>query len=115
MVIRRGSIYWCELDPVCGHEQGATRPVVVVWSDRYSETMSPLVAVVPLTPAKPKSPVHLALATDDTGLKKGSTALADHARFIDRSRLRATAIGPLGPESRERLDQMLARLFGRDD
>lgn len=51
MVIERGQIYWCALDPIQGHEQGAPRPVIVVSADPYNKTQSPLAAVVPLTKA----------------------------------------------------------------
>ena len=48
-------IYWCGLDPTLAHEQGAVRPVIVVSADAYNKTQSPLVAIVPLTKAPPKT------------------------------------------------------------
>jgi mRNA-degrading endonuclease toxin of MazEF toxin-antitoxin module len=51
--------------------------------------------MVPLTRAIAKNPLHVALSVDETGLESASTALIDHAQFIDRSRLRAEAAGKL--------------------
>jgi mRNA interferase MazF len=93
----RDEVYWCSLDPIRGHEQGSTRPVVIVSSDSDNGTQSPLVAVVPLTRAPIKNPIHLRLSSEDTGLDSDSTVLTDHARFIDRTRLRGDPVGHLQP------------------
>ena len=111
-VIERGQIYWCGLDPVHGHEQGLTRPVVIVAADAYNRTLSPLTAIVPLTKSPMKSPIHVRLAAADTGLGADSTALTDHARFIDRSRLKGNAIGKVRPEVMGLIDRQLGRVFG---
>ena len=112
MVIERGQIYWGSLDPVQGHEQGATRPVVVVSPDAYNKTQSPLVAIVPLTRAPGRTPLHLRFSTAETGLEMDSTALIDHARFVDRSRLRGVTIGRLNPDALALLDRHLGRVLG---
>ena len=112
MVIEKGQIYWCGLDPTHGHEQGSTRPAVVVSSDAYNGTQSPLVAIVPLTKAPAKNPIHVRLSPAETGLEAASTALTDHARFVDRTRLRGTPIGRLEPEALALLNRHLARVFG---
>ena len=110
-MIARGQIYWCTLDPVQGHEQGSVRPVVVVSADAYNKTQSPLVAVVPLTKVPPKTPLHLSFAAAETGLDLPSTVLVDHARFVDRSRLRGEAAGHLNAEALSRLDRQLRRVL----
>jgi mRNA-degrading endonuclease toxin of MazEF toxin-antitoxin module len=112
VVIERGQIYWCALDPIQGHEQGATRPVIVVSADAYNKTQSPLAAVVPLTKAAAKTPLHLRFSQEDTGLRTESTVLTDHARFVDPSRLRGTPIGRLQPAALALLDQPLGRVLG---
>ena len=112
MVIEKGQIYWCRLDPVQGHEQGVTRPAVVVSSDAYNQTRSPLAAVVPLTRSPAKNPVHVRLTAKETGLDADSTALTDHARFIDRNRLKGDPIGRLEPAAQTVLSRQLKRLFG---
>lgn len=112
MVIERGQVYWCGLDPIQGHEQGAIRPVVIVSADAYNKTQSPLVAVVPLTKAPAKTPVHLRFPAAETELETDSTALIDHARFLDRSRLRGAPIGRLKPSALAMLDRHLIRVLG---
>ncbi len=109
MVIERGQIYWCALD---GHEQRAARPVVVVTADTYNKTQSPLAAVVPLTKAPPNTPLHVRFAPEDTGLELPSTALIDHARFLDRSHLRGSPAGKLRPGALAELDRRLSRVLG---
>lgn len=110
--LRKGQIYWCGLDPVAGHEQGSVRPVIIVSADAYNATRSPLVGIVPLTRSAAKNPIHLGFSTLESGLDTVSTALTDHARFIDRTRLRGTAIGVLTPLAMEALDRQLRRLYG---
>lgn len=111
-MIEKGQIYWCGLDPVHGHEQGSTRPVVVVSSDSYNGTESPLAAIVPLTRAPVKNPIHVRLSPDDTGLESASTALTDHARLVDRTRLRGSPIGRLQPAALALINRQLARVLG---
>ena len=110
--MRRGEILWCDLEPRRGHEQGEVRPVIIVSADAYNETRSPLVAIVPLTRAEAKNPLHISLSVDETGLEAPSTALIDHARFVDRSRLRPEAAGRLIRSAQARVDRNLARVFG---
>ena len=111
MVIERGSVFWCDLDPIIGHEQGKTRPVVVVSSNSYNSTNSPMVAIVPLAKSAPKTPLHLRFSAAQTGLDQEATALVDHARFLDRSRLSPSPIGRLSSASLALLNRYLARVF----
>jgi mRNA interferase MazF len=111
MVIEKGQIYWCGLDPVQGHEQGLTRPAVIFSADAYNQTRSPLTAIVPLTKS-PVNPIHLRFTAEETGLDSDSTALTDHARFIDRVRLRGEPIGHLSPVAMALLNRQLTRVFG---
>jgi mRNA interferase MazF len=110
--MKRGEIYWCDLEPRRGHEQGARRPVVIISADPYNQSQSPLIGVVPLTTAIAKNPVHVKLTKEETGLETDSTALVDHARFLDRTRLASTAAGQLIPAAQSRLDRNLARVMG---
>jgi mRNA interferase MazF len=112
VVVERGQIYWCGLDPVHGHEQGSTRPVVIVSSDAYNGTQSPLTAIVPLTRAPIKNPMHLRFSPEETGLEFASTVLTDHARFIDRARLRGSSIGRVRPAALAMLSRQMARVLG---
>ena len=110
--MKRGEIYWCDLEPRRGHEQGERRPVVIISADPYNQSRSPLIGIVPLTTTAAKNPVHVALTKEDTGLETGSTALVDHARFLDRTRLRPDAAGRLSTVAQSRLDRNLARVMG---
>ena len=112
MVIQRGQIYWCQFDPVVGHEQGTARPALVVSSDAYNNTKSPLVGVMPLTRALPKTPIHIRVPSSESGLAMDSTALTDHARFVDRTRLNGEPIGRFHPSQMAEIDRQLRRLFG---
>jgi len=65
-----------------------------------------------MTKALPKNPLHVRLAAGETGLDTDSTALTDHARFVDRARLKGAAIGNVGPVGMALLDRQLGRVFG---
>lgn len=62
--MKRGKIYWCDLDPRRGHEQGAHWPVVIVSANPYNESQSPLIGVVPQTTAVAKNPIDVKLTKD---------------------------------------------------
>lgn len=85
--IKRGDIYYADLNPVVGSEQGGRRPVLVVQNDAGNEH-SPTAVVVPITgkPRKNPLPTHVRLPAS-CGLEKDSLALAEQVRSIDRSRL----------------------------
>ncbi|HEY4361745.1 MAG TPA: type II toxin-antitoxin system PemK/MazF family toxin [Bryobacteraceae bacterium] len=110
--MKRGEIYWCDLEPRRGHEQGARRPVIIISADPYNASQSPLIGVVPLTSAAAKNPVHVRLTQEETGMDTDSVALTDHARFLDRTRLHPTPAGRLTPEAQLKLDRNLARVMG---
>src|SRR2546425_11557974 len=77
-----------------------------------TRTTMAVAAVVPLTRSLAKNPLHVSLSAEDTGLDSPSTALIDHARFIDRSRLRSEPVGGLSSGAQARVDRNLARVFG---
>lgn len=85
--------------------------MVIVSADPYNQSQSPLIGVV-LTTAAAKNPVHVILTKEETGLETESTALIDHARFLNRTRLVPTAAGRLIPAAQSKLDRNLARIMG---
>jgi mRNA interferase MazF len=111
-VIRRGEIYWCDLEPKRGHEQGKVRPVIVVSADPYNQSRSPLAGVIPLTHTVIKHPLHVELTATETGLKDDSTALVDHLKFLDRERLAEGPVGRLSGSALARIDRNLMRVLG---
>jgi mRNA interferase MazF len=108
--MKRGEIYWCDLDPRRGHQQAERRPVIIVSADPYNDSRSPSIGIAPLTKSIAKNPLHLKLGKDETGLAADS--MVDHAQFLDRTRLRPEAAGRLTPASQARLDHHLARVLG---
>jgi mRNA interferase MazF len=82
----RGDIYFANLGDAYGSEQGGRRPVIIV-QNNIGNTFAPTVIVVPITSkAKTKLPTHLPL-NNITGIRKGSVALMEQVRTIDKSRL----------------------------
>jgi len=84
--IKRGDIYYADLDPVIGSEQGGTRPVLIVQND-IGNKHSPTVIIIPLTSSnKARLPTHVRIKRTG-GLFTDSTALCEQVRTIDKSRL----------------------------
>ncbi|MEA4883245.1 MAG: type II toxin-antitoxin system PemK/MazF family toxin [Clostridia bacterium] len=89
MVNYRWSIFWADLDPVTGSEQGGQRPVLVVSAEEVNQHL-PIVTVLPLTSTKPGRrvyPTEVLLTENATGLPKDSLAMAHQIRTIAKSRL----------------------------
>lgn len=88
MNLRRGDIYFAELNPVQGSEQGGVRPVLVVQND-VGNNYSPTTIVLPITSrlAKAKLPTHVELSRRESGLARDSVVLAEQIRTIDKARL----------------------------
>lgn len=88
MSLKRGDIYFAELNPVQGSEQGGMRPVLVVQND-VGNNYSPTTIVLPITSRlqKPKLPTHVALSRQESGLTRDSVVLAEQIRTIDKVRL----------------------------
>ena len=109
----RGMVILVELDPVVGHEQGRTRPCVVVQNDvgnRFSSTT----VVVPLTDAshiKKPSPIYVPVKKGDGGVTKDSFVLCDQIRTVDQRRFRAV-YGTLLPETIAAVDRALMISLG---
>ena len=89
MIVKRGDIYYADLSPVVGSEQGGIRPVLVIQNDRGNK-YSPTVIAAAITSQinKAKMPTHIELAAKDYGLNKDSVILLEQIRTIDKRRLR---------------------------
>lgn len=88
MNIKRGDIFFADLSPVVGSEQGGIRPVLVVQNDlgnRFSPTI--IIASISVQIRKAKLPTHVALSAEQTGLEKDTTVMLEQLRTIDKSRL----------------------------
>ncbi|HEX3033177.1 MAG TPA: type II toxin-antitoxin system PemK/MazF family toxin [Bacillota bacterium] len=89
MLIRRGYIFYCDLSPVVGSEQGGTRPVLVLQNDignQYSPTT--IVAAITSQISKAKLPTHVEVKAAAGGLERDSVILLEQVRTIDKSRLK---------------------------
>ena len=89
MTVKRGEIYYADLSPVVGSEQGGIRPVLVIQNDignKYSPTV--IAAAITSQINKAKMPTHIELAAKDYGLNKDSVILLEQIRTIDKRRLR---------------------------
>ena len=84
---RRGEIWLINLDPVVGHEQGRTRPGIVVSDDKLNDGPSGLVTVIPITSAPRQIPIHIHVQRGVGGLTKESWILCDQIRTISKRRL----------------------------
>ena len=89
MIVKRGDIYYADLSPVVGSEQGGIRPVLVIQNDignKYGPTV--IAAAITSQINKAKMPTHIELAAKDYGLNKDSVILLEQIRTIDKRRLR---------------------------
>lgn len=115
MVIKRGDIFYADLSPVIGSEQGGVRPVLIVQNDignKYSPTV--IASAITSQINKAKLPTHIELSAKDYGLPKDSVVLLEQIRTIDKKRLREK-IGHLDDELMEKVNEALTVSFGLID
>ena len=89
MGIKKGDLYFADLSPVMGSEQGGVRPVLVVQNDvgnKYSPTI--IVAAITSRQNKADLPTHVAIEAEENGLTKNSVVLLEQLRSIDKRRLK---------------------------
>ena len=89
MVIKRGDMFYADLSPVVGSEQGGVRPVLIIQNDtgnKYSPTV--IAAAITSQTGKAKLPTHIEISSSDNGLKADSVVLTEQIRTIDKSRLK---------------------------
>jgi len=107
----RGDLWLAYLDPVVGHEQGGTRPVLVISSQQFNSLHRNLVVVVPLTSTPPRIELHVAVPAGVGGLETDSAILCDQVRAISRRRLKRWR-GTLDPGTMAEVDDVLRTVFG---
>jgi len=112
MNIKKGDIFYADLNPVVGSEQGGTRPVLVVQNDignQYSPTT--IIAAITSQLDKAKLPTHVELAKDKCGLEKDSVVLLEQIRTIDKRRLK-DKISTLEEPLMQKVDEALIISLG---
>lgn len=115
MNIRRGDIYYADLSPVVGSEQGGIRPVLIVQNDvgnKYSPTV--IAAAITSQRDKTKLPTHIRVDAGQSGLAKDSIVLLEQIRTIDKQRLKER-MGRLDNGSMNMVDHALSVSFGLQD
>lgn len=113
--VKRGEIYYADLSPVIGSEQGGVRPVLIIQNDignRYSPTV--IAAAITSQRDKAKLPTHIELSAQSCGLQKDSTVLLEQVRTIDKKRLRER-MGEITPETMNSINSALSISFGLVD
>lgn len=107
MIVKRGDIYYADLSPVVGSEQGGIRPVVIIQNDignKYSPTV--IVAAITSQINKAKLPTHVEISSIDYGLNKDSVVLLEQIRTLDKKRLKEK-IGRMKDEDMTLVDEAL--------
>ena len=115
MNIKRGDIYYADLSPVIGSEQGGLRPVLIVQNDvgnKYSPTV--IAAAITSKMSKTRLPTHIDLPGEDAGLAKDSIILLEQIRTIDKKRLKEK-MGHLEGSIMDEVNTAIAVSFGLGD
>lgn len=112
LLVKRGDIFYADLSPVVGSEQGGVRPVLIVQNDvgnKYSPTV--IAAAITSQQDKNKLPTHIAVDARDCGLAKDSVVLLEQVRTLDKRRLREK-MGELDNTDMSKVNQALTVSFG---
>ena len=110
--VKRGDIFYADLSPVVGSEQGGVRPVLIVQNDtgnRHSPTV--IAAAITSQTGKAKLPTHIELSARSYGLPKDSVVLLEQIRTLDKKRLREK-MGKRDDTLRHQVDSAIAVSFG---
>ena len=114
-MIKRGELYYADLSPVVGSEQGGVRPILIVQNDtgnKYSPTV--IGAAITSQMHKAKLPTHIELSANEYGLAKNSVILLEQIRTLDKRRLKEK-IGELSPSTMKRVNTALLISLGFGD
>ena len=115
MIVKRGDLFYADLSPVVGSEQGGIRPVLVVQNDvgnKYSPTI--IAAAITSKINKAKLPTHIEIDAQEYGLSKDSVILLEQVRTIDKQRLREK-IGKLDELQMVKVNDAISVSFGLID
>lgn len=115
MTVKRGEIYYADLSPVVGSEQGGVRPVLIVQND-VGNKHSPTVIAAAITSQRDKTklPTHIGIDATKCGLSKDSIVLLEQIRTIDKKRLKER-MGELDNPSMTQVNNALSISFGLGD
>ena len=108
IVVKRGEIFYADLSPVIGSEQGGIRPVIIIQNDignRYSPTV--IIAAITSQINKAKLPIHVEISSEEYGLNRDSVVLLEQIRTLDKRRLKEK-IGHMTEKDMKKVDMALA-------
>ena len=113
--VKRGDIFYADLSPVVGSEQGGTRPVLIVQNDTGNRH-SPTVIAAAITSQKDKArlPTHIQVNSSDSGLARDSVVLLEQIRTLDKQRLKEH-MGRLDEQHMLLVDDAIAISFGLNE
>ena len=112
LTVKRGDIYYADLSPVVGSEQGGLRPVLIIQNDvgnKYSPTV--IAAAITSKLGKSKMPTHIDVYASQFGLAKDSVILLEQIRTIDKKRLKEK-MGHLDSDVMQQVNDALSVSFG---
>ncbi|SOC18533.1 mRNA interferase MazF [Ureibacillus xyleni] len=112
LIVKRGDVFFADLSPVVGSEQGGTRPVLIIQNDignRFSPTV--IIAAITAQIQKAKLPTHVEIDAKKYGFERNSVILLEQLRTIDKSRL-TDRITQLDDELMEKVDIALEISLG---
>ena len=111
-MIKRGDVYWADLQPTVGSEQGGVRPVMILQNDR-GNYFSSTVIIAPMTvrTGKHNLPIHATVYAGEAGIERKSVVLLEQIRTLDKRRLREH-MGRLDEAQMQRVDNAIAVSFG---
>jgi mRNA interferase MazF len=107
IVVKRGDIFYADLSPVVGSEQGGIRPVIIIQNDignKYSPTV--IVAAITSQINKAKLPTHVEISSEEYGLNKDSVVLLEQIRTLDKKRLKEK-IGHMTKRDMQKVEEAL--------
>ena len=115
MIVKRGDIYYADLSPVVGSEQGGVRPVLIV-QNNVGNKFSPTVIAAAITSQinKAKMPTHIEIDANDYVLSKDSVILLEQVRTIDKKRLKER-IGHLNENLMDKVNEAIEISFGLEE
>jgi len=111
-MVKRGDIFYADLSPVVGSEQGGIRPVIIIQNDignKYSPTI--IVAAITSQINKAKLPTHVEISSEEYGLNKDSVVLLEQIRTVDKKRLKEK-IGHMTEKDIQKVDEALLISMG---
>jgi len=111
MMFKKGDVFFADLNPVVGSEQGGIRPVVVIQNNIGNRFSPTIIAAITSQTNKSKIPTHVEVSAAVGGLERSSVIMTEQLRTIDKSRLKH-CIGHLDNETMEAVDQAILKSLG---